>query len=133
MLLGRVRAAAKPGAASASFLGGAARQSPEGLPKQLNVRVGAADVAFPTISSLVQDMESRRDASESLARERVLEMETKLLKSENAMAKEALHFAVGRVLVSRRLSPASRARSVQPRAPRSQAQYAPLVAKARAG
>ena len=66
-LLGRVRAAAKPGAASASFLGGAARQSPEGLPKQLNVRVGAADVAFPTISSLVQDMESRRDASSSLS------------------------------------------------------------------
>jgi hypothetical protein len=72
--------------------------SPEGLPKQLNVRVGASDVPYPTIASLVQDMEARRDTAESLLRQRVLELELKLLKAENVMIKDALDGAVGRVL-----------------------------------
>lgn len=71
---------------------------PEGLPKQLNVRVGASDVPYPTIASLVQGMESRRDTAENLIRQRVLELELKLLKAENAMIKEALDAAVGRVI-----------------------------------
>jgi len=72
--------------------------SPEGLPKQLNVRVGASDVPYPTIASLVQDMESRRDTAENLVRQRILELELKLLKAENVMIKDALNAAVGRVL-----------------------------------
>jgi len=72
--------------------------SPEGLPKQLNVRVGASDVPYPTIASLVQDMETRRDTAENLLRQRILELELKLLKAENVMIRDALNAAVGRVL-----------------------------------
>eukprot|EP00746_Dinoflagellata_sp_MGD_P150654 gnl/MRDRNA2_/MRDRNA2_82483_c0_seq3.p1 gnl/MRDRNA2_/MRDRNA2_82483_c0~~gnl/MRDRNA2_/MRDRNA2_82483_c0_seq3.p1 ORF type:complete len:240 (+),score=85.41 gnl/MRDRNA2_/MRDRNA2_82483_c0_seq3:49-720(+) len=74
--------------------------SPEGLPKQLNVRVGASDVPYPTIASLVQDMETRRDTAENLLRQRILELELKLLKAENVMIKDALSAAVGRVLAT---------------------------------
>merc|ERR1712166_1494978 len=86
---------------SMSLLRAKARQvpgSPEGLPKQLNVRVGASDIPYPTIASLVQDMETRRDTSENLLRQRILELELKLLKAENVMIKDALNAAVGRVL-----------------------------------
>jgi len=86
---------------SGSLLRSEARQipgSPEGLPKQLNVRVGASDVPYPTIASLVQDMETRRDTAENLLRQRILELELKLLKAENVMIKDALNAAVGRVL-----------------------------------
>jgi len=86
---------------SGSLLRSEARQipgSPEGLPKQLNVRVGASDVPYPTIASLVQDMETRRDTAENLLRQRILEFELKLLKAENVMIKDALNAAVGRVL-----------------------------------
>jgi len=84
---------------SGSFL--KARQipgSPEGLPKQLNVRVAASEVPYPTVASLVQDMQTRRDTAENLLRQRVLELELKLLKAENSMIKDSLHAAVGRVL-----------------------------------
>ncbi len=67
------------------------------LPAQTNVRV-KADAAFPTIASLVQDMESRRDTAESLAAARILELELKLLQSENDMIKASLQAAVGRIL-----------------------------------
>merc|ERR1719171_178654 len=88
---------------SGSLLHSRVRQvpgSPEGLPKQLNVRVGASDVPYPTIASLVQDMETRRDTAENLLRQRILELELKLLKAENVMIKDALSAAVGRVLAT---------------------------------
>jgi hypothetical protein len=73
--------------------------APEGLPKQLNVRIGASDVPYPTIAGLVQDMEARRDTSEHLLRQKVLELELKLPDAENEMIKDALHRAVGSLLV----------------------------------
>merc|ERR1719263_762710 len=72
--------------------------SPEGFPKQLNVRVGASDVPYPTIASLVQDMEARRDTAENLLRQRILELELKLLKAENILIKDALNAAVGTIM-----------------------------------
>jgi len=42
--------------------------SPGTLPNQVPVRVVANDVAYPTVSSLVQDMGVRRSVSEKLAR-----------------------------------------------------------------
>ena len=90
-------------AGSGSLLWSEAQQvpgSPEGLPKQLNVRVGASDVPYPTIASLVQDMQTRRDTAESLLRQRILGLELKLLKAENVMIKDALNAAVGKVLAT---------------------------------
>ena len=43
-------------------------------------------------------METRRDTAENLLRQRILELELKLLKAENVMIKDALNVAVGRVL-----------------------------------
>lgn len=86
-------AAAFPGSAAGSGL-----RAGEGLPKQVNVRVGSSELGYPTVSSFVQDMESRRDASERLARERILEAQMKLVTAENAVIKQALHGAVGRFM-----------------------------------
>jgi tRNA dimethylallyltransferase len=73
--------------------------APEGLPQQLNVRVGGSDIPYPTISGLAQDMETRRDTAEHLLRKKILELELKLLEATNKFAKDALHRAVGSVLV----------------------------------
>ena len=45
-------------------------------------------------------METRRDTAESLLRQRILELELKLLKAENVMIKDALSAAVGKVLAT---------------------------------
>ena len=76
-----------------------------GLPEGLNIRVGASDVPYPTVAGLVRDMELRRDASESLIRQRVLEMLMQLSKAENGMIKEALRRAVTEVLAQRTPAP----------------------------
>jgi len=103
ILLGRVRAAKTSGGGnSATFMAVGSHAhlpgSREGLPKQLNVRVGSSGIPYPTMSSLVHDMEKRRDMGESLARERILELELKLITSENAMIKDALRLGVARAL-----------------------------------
>ena len=57
----------------------------------LDVRVGASDVPFPTIESLVQQMENRRVASEESVRQHVLGLELQLLQAGNDMLEERLH------------------------------------------
>jgi hypothetical protein len=47
----------------------------------------ASDVPYPTVASLVGDMETRRDISEGLAMARVLELDAALVKAELAMIK----------------------------------------------
>ena len=89
---------------AATFLATAERDVPgmpvpEGLPQELNVRVGSSDVPYPTIAGVAQDMETRRDTAEHLLRQRILELELKLLEAENELVKDALHKAVGSVLV----------------------------------
>ena len=71
---------------------------PEGLPEQLNIRVGASEVPYPTIAGLGQDMEARRDAAEHLEHTRIMELQLKLLEAENEYIKEALQGAVGSFL-----------------------------------
>ena len=44
-------------------------------------------------------METRRDTAEHLLRQKVLELELKLLEAENEFVKDALHQAMGNVLV----------------------------------
>ena len=68
------------------------------LPQQTNVRIKAPEASYPKISSLVEDMEQRRDTSERLEAARILELELKLLKAENDMIKEALRLSVDRIL-----------------------------------
>ena len=65
----------------------------ESLATPMNVRVGTSEVAYPTIGSLVQDMESRRDSAERLERAKILELTLKLLEAENEMIKDALEGA----------------------------------------
>merc|ERR1711908_125363 len=48
-------------------------------PAQANVRVVPSRTEYPTVESLVQDMEARRDISERLERARMLDVELKLL------------------------------------------------------
>jgi len=60
------------------------------LPDQVNVRVSSSTHGFPRVLDLVQAMEKRRDVAESRGRQRVLELELKLLQAERAMVAEAL-------------------------------------------
>eukprot|EP00927_Polykrikos_kofoidii_P014448 TRINITY_DN1631_c0_g2_i1.p1 TRINITY_DN1631_c0_g2~~TRINITY_DN1631_c0_g2_i1.p1 ORF type:complete len:293 (-),score=38.67 TRINITY_DN1631_c0_g2_i1:89-967(-) len=53
---------------------------------------------FPTIHSLVDDMETRRDVMEDLDRAHVSELQLQLIKDENSMIKEALEAAIERIL-----------------------------------
>lgn len=59
------------------------------LPKVANVAVGAAE-PFATVASLVQEFESKQAALTGAAMTRILELEQKLLKEENALVQQAL-------------------------------------------
>jgi len=63
------------------------------LPQQAPVRVVASDMPYPTVASLVQDMESRWDLSEELVRAQLLTLQLSCAQVENAMVAEALHRA----------------------------------------
>jgi len=62
----------------------------QGLPDIANVRLAASENAFPRIRDLIEEMESRRDSSESSERAQILAMELSLLKAENEMAREEI-------------------------------------------
>jgi len=84
-------------------LGGRLRGKAAGLlqmPDQIKVHVKTPEASYPTISSLVQDMEQRRDTSERLGMARTLELELKLLKAENDMIKDSLRLSVERIVGS---------------------------------
>jgi len=72
---------------------------PSGLQQRTSVRVSASDEPFPSIVSLVQDMELHRDAKEKTERTRILEMELKLLNAENNAMRKSLQHAVENVLM----------------------------------
>ena len=63
----------------------------------LDVRFLPPESPFPTIAGLVQAMENRRTASEDAIRQRIAELELKLLQALNAMVAKALrhHLASG--------------------------------------
>ena len=63
-----------------------------------NVRVAASEEPFPTVSAMVEVMEAERDQTESLARRRILELETRLLEAEKQMIGKSLEIALGHVL-----------------------------------
>lgn len=80
-------AAALPRAGSAAWLQTLQVAS---LPSVANIKIAASSVPFARVSDLVEAMETKRDAAESLERKSILELELKLLEAENSLIKEAL-------------------------------------------
>lgn len=60
------------------------------LPAQANIRIMAADVGFPRIADLVEDMERRRDRAEDSERSHILQLELLLLKEVDEAIEAAL-------------------------------------------
>jgi len=84
----------KPARTVPSFLQGQVEQ----LPAQGNMRVVPPDVNYPSVTSMVQEMESRRDVTENLERKHILEKELDLAMACNNAAEEGLQAAVSRIL-----------------------------------
>lgn len=61
-----------------------------GPPLTTNVRVMASEQPFDTLASMMEGLERKRDASEDLSRKRLLELELKLLQTENRMVSSKL-------------------------------------------
>lgn len=68
------------------------------LPSQSIFRVVPSDVQYPTLISMVQDMEARRDISENLEVKLIIEKEIDFLMLCNTAIAEYLHTAVNRIL-----------------------------------
>lgn len=64
----------------------------------LNVKISQTDYGYPTIDELVMHMQKRRDISEKLERQKILDLQMKLLKAQSEMIKDALHFALSKVI-----------------------------------
>jgi len=69
-----------------------------GLQLTTNVRVMASDEPFPTVASMVEDVERKRDAGEGLQRTRLLELELQLLQAENEILSDRLRGWVEHIL-----------------------------------
>merc|ERR1712110_1237511 len=66
-------------------------------PAQGNIRIVPSTAGYPTVGSMVTDMEERRDISENLMKLKSQNMELSLFKVGNSMAKRMLSEAVGHV------------------------------------
>lgn len=90
----RARANGVGSHAAVGFLQAAKRvarsESTETLPG-LSVRLSASAQPFPTIEGLTLAMEGRRDASEDVVRNRILELEGQFCEVANAVLRDALH------------------------------------------
>lgn len=64
----------------------------------LNVKISQTDSNYPTVDELVMDMQKRRDITEKLERQKILELQMKLLKAQSEMIKDALHFAISKII-----------------------------------
>jgi len=68
------------------------------LPTQANVRLVPTDLKYPTVASMVQDMEARRDIAENLERKRIIEKELDFVLVCNRAVEEGLKASVSRIL-----------------------------------
>jgi len=82
------------GERATSFL----QELPDSLPSQANVRVVPTDQGYPTVASMAQEMEVRRDLTENLERKRVMDMCVDFMMACNGAAEGALKTAVARIL-----------------------------------
>lgn len=67
------------------------------LPSQPNVRVVPTDGSYPTVTSMVQGSQYRRDIAEELERQQILENELDFLMACNSAIEKALKAAVNRI------------------------------------
>lgn len=63
---------------------------PSGSQLTANVRIGPSNEPFPTIASMVEDLERKRDAIEDSAGKRIQELQLQLLHAENTILEDAL-------------------------------------------
>jgi len=77
------------------------------LPAQFNIRAVPVDTNYPTITSMVQDMETRRDIAEDLARAQIVEKQLDFISACNRAAEDGLKSAVSRILAMHPLTGAS--------------------------
>lgn len=68
------------------------------IPAQANVRVVPADVAYPSVSSMVQGSEDRRDIAENVERKLILDKQLDVLRACNSAIEEGMGAAVSRIL-----------------------------------
>ncbi|SBS89227.1 41K blood stage antigen precursor 41-3 [Plasmodium malariae] len=64
----------------------------------LNVKISQTDYGYPTIDELVMQMQRRRDITEKLERQKILDLQMKLLKVQSEIIKDALHFSISKVI-----------------------------------
>ncbi|CRG84248.1 blood stage antigen 41-3 precursor, putative [Plasmodium relictum] len=64
----------------------------------LNVKISQTDYSYPTVDELVMQMQKKRDISEKLERQKILELQMKLLKAQSEMIRDALHFCISKVI-----------------------------------
>ena len=68
------------------------------LPPELDVRLSASSVPFPTVAGLVRDMEGRRDSSEGQVKQQILAAELRYLRAANELVRDACRAAVDQLL-----------------------------------
>jgi len=73
---------------------------PSGPQLTANVRVGPSNEPFPTIASMVEDLERKRDDIEDAAGKRIQELQLHLLHAENAILEDTLQGWVRHILQS---------------------------------
>lgn len=64
----------------------------------LNVKISQTDYGYPTVDELVMQMQKRRDISEKLGRQKILDLQIKLLKVQSEMIRDALYFTTSKVI-----------------------------------
>ena len=69
---------------------GVRRSGSGDLTPGVNVRLSASSQPFPTVEGLALAMEGRRDASEDVVRNRILELESQFFKTANDLLRDAL-------------------------------------------
>ena len=75
----------------AGFLQASKRRSGSGdVALGLNVRLSASAQPFPTVEGLALAMEGRRDASEEVVRNRILELESQFFETANSLLRDTL-------------------------------------------
>merc|ERR1719440_1686183 len=74
------------------------QQREKQMPAQANVRVVPADVAYPSVSSMVQGSEDRRDIAENVERKLILDKQLDVLRACNSAIEEGMGAAVSRIL-----------------------------------
>lgn len=64
----------------------------------LNIKISQTDSNYPTVDELVMQMQKRRNITEKLERQKILDLQMKLLKAQSEMIKDGLHFSISKII-----------------------------------